>query len=644
MRDYPEGSRMNTTPAAPPPFPQTRSWPIRPERAAVLALAVLVLAAYAGSLSGAPLLDDNRWMAEYAGLSFPPSWSMLRASSMGSRPLVAFTLAANLSLFPDSLAALHAVNIAIHLLASLALFGLVRRTALLADPQSGDRATLLALLAAGLWAAHPVQTQAVTYLTQRCESLMGLCYLVGMYCWARGCGSRRPLAWQALTLLCLGLGAMAKETIFTLPLAVMLYDFAFFRPGPGGWIKARGAAWGLFLALAVPGGMYVWQRIGGAVHDPGVLAPLHYAASQPRIIFEYLRLFLVPVGLCFDYAWPAAAPGEAWPWTAALALLLAASAWGLWKRHPLGLLGCLFFLLLAPVSSFIPIEDLMAEHRLYLPSACLAVAAGAGITALFGRLTGPDGRIRPVLLAAPALLILTLAGLTMSRNGDYRQGALHMWRDVTAKRPENRRANAMVGIMLVGQGKWEEAAPLLRQAVTGRGWIPKVAYALAGNAYGRAMAQLGRERQAFDDLMTVLVRDPGDEVALSNAGAVMVAAGQYPVAIQVLTPFLAAKPDSVMLRVNLARAMAGMGRTREALDLLREALVLYDRIGGELAQVLPGKYELLAEAGDALLALGQPDAARESYLKALSASPSPEGERHIVGQLAKLPPAGGAKP
>jgi tetratricopeptide (TPR) repeat protein len=441
---------------------------------------------------------------------------------------------------------------------------------------------------------------------------------------------------------------MAKETAFTLPAALVLYDFVFFRPAPGGWIKARGAAYGLFLALALPGGMYLWGRIGGAVHDPGVLAPLHYAASQPRIIFEYLRLFLVPVGLCFDYAWPAAAPGEAWPWAVALAGLAAASVWGLWKRHPLGLLGCLFFLLLAPASSFIPIEDLMAEHRMYLPSACLAVAAGAGLMALLERLSAPDGRIRPtllpVLIAIPALLILALAGLSASRNADYRQGALHMWRDVVAKRPENRRANAMVGIMLVGQGKWEEAAPLLRQAVTGRGWIPKVAYALAGNAYARAMGHLGRERQAFDDFMTLVVRDPGDEVALSNAGAVMVAAGQYPVAIQILTPFLAAKPDSVMLRVNLARAMAGMGRARESLDLLREALTLYDRLGGELAQVLPGKYELLAEAGDALAALGRTGEARESYLKALSARPSPEGEKHIVGQLTKLPPGGDAKP
>ncbi len=103
-------------------------------------------------------------MADYAGLPFPPSWSMLRASSMGSRPPAAVTLAASLSLFPNSLAALHAVNVAIHFLVGLALFGLVRRMVFLLalGLKANRQATLLAFLSAALWAVLPLQTQVVT--------------------------------------------------------------------------------------------------------------------------------------------------------------------------------------------------------------------------------------------------------------------------------------------------------------------------------------------------------------------------------------------------------------------------------------------------------------------------------------------------
>ena len=77
----------------------------------------------------------------------------------------------------------HAGNLLIHLLAALTLFGIVRRTLLLPALRDrfGGASTGLAAAAALIWALHPLQTESVTYIVQRAESLMGLCYLLTLY-------------------------------------------------------------------------------------------------------------------------------------------------------------------------------------------------------------------------------------------------------------------------------------------------------------------------------------------------------------------------------------------------------------------------------------------------------------------------------
>ena len=111
-----------------------------------------------------------------------------------------FSLAVNYAIGGLNVRGYHATNLAIHLAAALLLFGLLRRTFLLPAMRErlGAAATPLALAVALLWAVHPLQTESVTYVVQRAESLVGLFYLLTLYGLVRGATAARPLGWYAV--------------------------------------------------------------------------------------------------------------------------------------------------------------------------------------------------------------------------------------------------------------------------------------------------------------------------------------------------------------------------------------------------------------------------------------------------------------
>ena len=167
---------------------------VRPRAAAAVAGAVLAaatLAAYAHSFGGPFVFDDAPAIRDNAAIRhWNTAWQLTDGGSpTAGRPLVSLSLALNYALSGLDVASYHAVNLIIHLLAALTLFGVVRRTLEgwqnRASPGAkiarGVSPTWVAFAAALLWALHPLQTESVTYLAQRAESLMGLCYLLTLY-------------------------------------------------------------------------------------------------------------------------------------------------------------------------------------------------------------------------------------------------------------------------------------------------------------------------------------------------------------------------------------------------------------------------------------------------------------------------------
>ena len=155
-------------------------------------LAAGAIAVYRGSFSVPLIFDDQssitdnptiRHLWPIGRVFFPPNDAVV-----GGRPLLNFSYALNYAFGGTNVFGYHLVNLLIHVLAGCTPFGLVRRT-----PQRpafaerfGSSSTLLALAVSALWTWHPVLTESVTYLSERAESLMGLFYLLTMYCFVRG--------------------------------------------------------------------------------------------------------------------------------------------------------------------------------------------------------------------------------------------------------------------------------------------------------------------------------------------------------------------------------------------------------------------------------------------------------------------------
>ena len=205
-----------------------------------LAPVIIVLAgvwAYTTSFSGVFVFDDLAAIARNPHLRsiWPPAAPP--DTTLAGRPVATLTFALNYAAAPAdaretfargagelpgaesrlarNARGYHTVNLAIHLLAALTLFGVVRRSVLAARPGADVQrgAAAIATGVALLWVVHPLTTSAVTYLVQRVESLMGLLYLVTLYCAIRAHETGRRGMWMSGAVAACALGMATKEVI-----------------------------------------------------------------------------------------------------------------------------------------------------------------------------------------------------------------------------------------------------------------------------------------------------------------------------------------------------------------------------------------------------------------------------------------------
>jgi hypothetical protein len=395
------------------------------------ALFVLVLAGYANSLAGVFVLDDFSILKTEELHSLWPLWPCLFSQKMVTRPLVGLSLALNYAVSgTHSTLGYHIVNLAVHLLAALTLFGLVRQTlhAPRLAPRFAARATPLALGVAALWAVHPLQTEAVTYIIQRSESMMGLFFLLTLYCAVRSFSAPDPLPWRAGAIAAALLGMGCKQVMVTAPVLVWLHDRTFFA----GSFRATARRWPLYLGLACSWiALALLMASVDQFHAAGFeleVSPQQYLLTQFGVIPRYLGLILWPSDLSLHYAWPVARSATSVvPGLLLLTPLLLAIVVGSWRGTVLSYLGVWFFLILAPSSSILPIHDAVAEHRLYLslaaPSALVVLGGYRLMARLWPRPESADARTWSLFAALVAILIGACALRTRARNEDYRDEA-----------------------------------------------------------------------------------------------------------------------------------------------------------------------------------------------------------------------------
>lgn len=622
--------------------------PTRPthRRNVFIAGAILVLAAlaaYHNSFSGpllyddVPAIKDNPTIRQLWPLSTvlsPPNDSGI---TVNGRPLVNLSLAINYAIGGTEVFGYHVFNLTIHILAGLALFGLVRRSLELPSLRErfgpGDASLPLAFTIALLWTLHPLQTESVTYIIQRAESLVGLFYLLTFYCFVRSLTSPRGTLWQILTVLACLFGMASKEVMASAPLLVLLYDRAL---GSGTFRDAWQRHQRLYLGLAATWIPFAWlvastgSRGGTAGFGVGGISSWDYALTSSLAIGKYLKLIFWPHPLVFDYG--TAIEQEllpVLPQSILIVTLVAATFYALARRPALGFLGMWFFAILGPSSSFIPIaSEPMAEHRMYLPLAAALTLVVLGSVQRLGR------------SAVMVFLGVAIAAgvLTVQRNEDYRD-ELSLWRDTQLKYPSNARGHNNVGEILFRQEKHDEAVACFREAVRllpnyidalnnlgntlsqqGKATeaLPYLHLALRlrpnyGETYnnlGNAFYQLKQRADAVFHYREALRVKPGYADAHNNLGVVLGELGLHDEAITHYLQALALKKDYVDAHYNYGNSLNQTGRTTEALARFEETL-----------RLKPSHPEALNNLGSILFQQGKIPEAKVYYQTALRYKP-----------------------
>ena len=261
------------------------------------AIVVAIVLSYAGTFGVPFLLDDSSSIVDNSSIRSLRAVAEVLAppadGTTGGRPFLNLTFAVNYSTSGLEPWSYHAVNLLIHVLAALTLFGVVRRTLLMTPLRSrwSDSALWFAGMVALIWGVHPVQTQSVTYISQRAESLMGLFYLLTLYGFIRGLEAR-PLLWHTLAVSACLLGAFTKEVIVTAPLLVLLYDRAFVAGSFAEALRRRKLFYSSLAATwAVVGWMLLDVGQRGVGFGEGVSA-FNYALTQCDAVLVYLKLCL----------------------------------------------------------------------------------------------------------------------------------------------------------------------------------------------------------------------------------------------------------------------------------------------------------------------------------------------------------------
>ncbi len=558
-----------------------RRWPVWQIALLLLVSLAAVFEVYAPALHGPFVLDDG-----YQFFGRPDITQLrLRHWLNNARPLLNLSFYLNYQFSAANPFSYHVVNVLLHWLNSILVFFVLRRLARASNPapagESGWKGVLAPLAAAAVFLLHPVQTESVAYVSSRSELLSVLPAYAALLVFLS-----RPtpaISWSrsAAVVALFACAVLAKEHAAALPAVLLLADLFFHPYGPWQGVKSNWRLYAPLAAAALAGMGLVWRTLSKTTSAGFQLAGLswyEYFYTQWRMVWRYLRLALFPAGLNAD---PDIAlsrtPLEHGALFYCLALIaLLAAAFFYRRRFPLAAFGFFtFVLLLAPTSSLVPIRDLFAERRLYLPMIGLLCAA----VELLRRL---NPRSTPVLAALAAVLAVS-SYLTWQRAHAW-SGAISLWQDTAAKSPHKYRPRFQLAYALYQDGRCTEASAHYEQAAA-------------------------------------LEAEPGENLMVDWALA-LECAGRPADAAAKLEQAARLHPTAVVY-INLAMLHGKAGRNEQAL----EALALAERQDPRAAQIY-------AFRGNIYFALRRPAEAAAEYRHALQIDPANQAALHGLRSLA----------
>lgn len=484
-----------------------------------LLLGVLIGGVYANALHNSFVFDDYQLVVEQpllARLATEPGL-LLSPLTLGQRPLRTISYAVDYQIGGLQPWIFHLSNVLYHWLAAGLVFLIARD--LTARPSAViDAGTLrlppaqmrLALIAALLWALHPIHTDAVTYISGRRDILGGLFFFLGVWAYLRFRRTSRAW-WLGLASLAYGLGLLSKESVVVLPVVWWLSDSQ--REGMGRALRSHIV---LYSVVLLGGAAVLWGAAGSQIlaaaqhlswHGGSVLSNV---ATVLRIWVHYLTVLVFPRTLIADYSYDAF-PVSLSFWEpdvlAALGILggVTIGIIVLARRVPFVGYGALWMLItLVPVSHLIPIQEIVAEHYLYVPAfgLCLILATLLDTACSVGLQADQPGRARLRAAVVYGLVLVLLVGAgarIVVRNRDWRDEET-LWTVTTHAVPRCARAHYNLAGEYLRQERFEEAKrefavtiairPNEVEALTGLGEI-----AFRTGLYGQAFGYVTQAEQ-----------------------------------------------------------------------------------------------------------------------------------------------------
>jgi tetratricopeptide (TPR) repeat protein len=486
------------------------------------------------------------------------------------RPLGILTFAANYNIHKLDVWGYHLVNLTIHLINALLIWWLTFitfSTPVMKDEPISRHKTIIAFLTGLLFVTHPLATQSVTYIAQRFASLATLFYLLSLVLFIKGRlregSNKTTLFLFGASIVSAVCGMLTKEIVFTLPFAVILYDYCFIKTSLRKPEMLDKSLIFSFMMLAtfilIIFRNYSLNVFDTVPPDQGYsysISMKEYFLTQFRVVLTYIRLFILPVNQNLDYDYSISKSlFEIKTFISFVGLLgILLSGVLLFKKYRLISFGIFwFFLTLSVESSIIPVsQNVIFEHRTYLPSFGFFIATTCAFFYFF--------REQYFRIAVIILLMIAAVNtaLTYQRNKIWKN-EYTLWSDCLKKSPDKARVNNNLGLALFAGGKIEEAIDYYNEAIR-----IKPDSILSYNNRGNAYAKIGQYQPALDDFNEAIRLTPELAVTYINRGNIYFKLQQHQQAIENYNEAIRLKPDIAFAYQNRGLSYFKQGNNKLA--------------------------------------------------------------------------------
>ncbi len=579
----------------------------------ILKISILILLGgllYAQTLDDPFHFDDAVTIVGNKAVHLLPDWSATIKEILAFQPsrfVTNITFALNYYAGRLDTAGYHAVNIIIHLVTAILVWWLGNLFVMLSlsshageqNKHEGKAAASrkkglgkstqinihlhahIPFLAALVFLAHPVNTQAVTYISQRSEALAALFYAASVCCYIQGriCHVQRTPFFIGAAVSGL-LASFSKETAVTLPLMIIAVELFFFkRKNDALPRQLLFGILGIVFVVLIPSAfkfnyaqMLSEPRLSQS-HLGDVLTFPTYLLTQIRVFVTFLRLAFVPTGLNLDYDYPMVHTvlDPAFLGGVGVLMGIGAGAFFLRRKHPMLTFAAVWFFLTLS-SNLVPRAHVLFEHKLYLALAGMLPALCLGLADFVND--------RRVMMGGLCCVIVIFAALTFQRNRVW-DSEITLWEDVIKKSPQKARVHLSLGAAYARTGQYENALKYMTNAIGMLG-DPHRAYSNRGAVY----VKMKKDDLALTDLNQAITLEPRFLDPYVNRAEILARMNNYEAALKDLDHAISIDPEYVPAYRMRGRIFDAMRR--------------YDRAWADYNRVLaidPGDAQAMAWRG-----------------------------------------------